>query len=66
MTSLWRVTHLIPVFGEVTDANVVDHVAGPDEEGDAVTLQQLEVVVVGLVAQKALDMIWNEEGEEAC
>ena len=46
-------THLFHVFREVVDAEVVDHVPGADEQRGPVRLQQLEVVLVGLVAQEA-------------
>ena len=45
--------HLFHVFREVVDAEVVDHVPGADEQRGPVRLQQLEVVLVGLVAQEA-------------
>ena len=45
--------HLFYVFREVVDAEVVDHVPGADEQRGPVRLQQLEVVLVGLVAQEA-------------
>ena len=45
--------HLFHVLREVVDAEVVDHVPGADEQRGPVRLQQLEVVLVGLVAQEA-------------
>lgn len=52
VSSLGTLAHLLLVLGQVVQADVVDDVSGPDEEGAAVLPQQLEEVLVGRVAQE--------------
>ena len=54
-------THRLCVLLQGGEAEVVDGVAGADQKGDAVALQQLEVVVVRLVPEEVLDRVCNEE-----
>ena len=54
-------THRLCVLLQGGEAEVVDDVAGADQKGDAVALQQLEVVVVRLVPEEVLDRVCNEE-----
>ncbi len=58
LNCMWQ-RYLFSVFWEVVEAEVVDDVPGADEEGGPVHLQQLEVVLVGLVAKKTVDIIWK-------
>lgn len=51
--------HLLPVLLEVAEADVVHDVPGPDEQVDAVAPEQLEVVLVRLVAQEAVHGVCN-------
>ena len=55
------VTHRFDVLLEAGEAEVVDDVPGADQKRDAVALEQLEVVVVGLVAEEVLDRLCNEK-----
>ena len=54
-------THRLCVLLQGGEAEVVDDVAGADQKGDAVALQQLEVIVVRLVPEEVLDRVCNEE-----
>ena len=58
---LLTVTHRFDVLLEAGEAEVVDDVPGADQKRDAVALEQLEVVVVGLVAEEVLDRLCNEK-----
>lgn len=52
-------THLIDILLEVFNAEVVNDVPRADQQGNSVAAKQFKVVVVGLIAQKTLDGIWN-------
>ena len=54
-------TDLFRVLCEVVDAQVVDDVSGADQDGRAVHLEQLEVVLVRLVTQEAADVACQEK-----
>ena len=53
-------THRLDVLLQTGEAEVVDDVPGADQKRDSVALQQLEVVVVGLVPQEVLDRVCNK------
>ena len=48
---------LLEVLRQVLEADVVDHIAGSDQEGNSVLSQQLEVVRVSLVTEECLHIV---------
>ena len=56
---LVEVLYLVNIFGEVSQAQVVHDVPSTNQQRNTVRSEQLEVVLVGLVSKKRLDLIWN-------
>ena len=57
-------TYPINIFCQISQTQVVDNITSSNQQWNAIRLKQFEVVFVCLIAQKALNMIWNKKKNE--